>query len=522
MPVVERIKKIFSSMSMVTKPSDKVAATTTITNNLVGYLMGLSDFDNMNEDEIYEQLYIWEPEIGGAVDRISTMVGESFKYFHIKNPGTSNPEAVQNAVDGPPDGVALGTIDTPATSTPTGTPTSAESELEAQMVIDANKLYDSINIRQFAEVFSEILEIHGNLYLEPGKDFTLNILPNKYVTIIDRRDRIGGGQKNQNDFITQEKMLVLYEGQTDSERIIPEGKFIHVKYKSTPVFISDNKGRTTYGVYSPSPLHRVIIPLWWKRQTMITDILWRLRNVPREHHAISAEMFALDNYVGDLPTKRAAASADAKAFLAEYVKGINTLMPDQGYATLDTVDISMIENRGSNYMQTNELITQINEQVWSALNLPKSMSTGESHSSYASELVISNYTSQKVIQMAERIKPIILQNVRQRLLAINPNYPVDLLDIKVELNIATTELETYRKIALMVQTGLFTKNEIREVGGYGPLRKDQEADLATQPVNNSATSIPTNGVNTEGRYPQTPQSDVQHSRDSSESSYRSI
>lgn len=490
MSIITTIKKYFASIgNMATMPTDKVSATTTITNNLVGYLQGLSDFNSLSEDEIYEQLYVWEPEIGGGIDRISTMVGESFKYFFLHG------------------GSALESV-------------------EQEMVDEANSMSETVNIRHNFEVFSELLIMHGNYYIEHSDDLTLNILPNKHITILDKLERLTkpsiSGEPD--DVITAENYLCLYEG-TQSQRIIKKDNFVHVKYKSTPVFCKDNKGRVTYGVYSPSPLHRVILPVWWKRQTMITDILWRLRNVPREHHKISADMFSLDKYAGDLTTKRTAANTDANTFLLNYVKGINTLMPDQGYATLDTVDISMIENSNSNYMQTNELIKQINEQIWGALNLPKSMVAGESHSSYASELVISNYVAQKVLQIGNRIKPMVLENVRKRLLLINSSYPTDKLDIKLDLNIAATELETYRQAAIMA-TLPFTETEIRESMGYSALRDDQIDDLfyTKQQSANSpfGTGNTTDNTNTNLKYPQTPSSDIQHSTDRGQSKYRNI
>jgi hypothetical protein len=298
-------------------------------------------------------------------------------------------------------------------------------------------------------------------------------------------------------------------------KTLNKDKFIHVKYKDTPVFAKDSRGRTTFGIYCPSPLHRTILPVWWKRQTMIIDIMWRLRNVPREHHKISADMFSLDKYAGDINTRRTAAQAAATTYLDNYVESIKTQMPDQGYATLDTVSISMIENRSSGYMQTNELISQINDQIWSALNMPKAMIAGESTSSYASELIIANYVTQKVDQLSNKIKPIILKVLRARLRSTNPTYPVDRLDIKMELEIAATELEVFRQMAIMGQLGVFTESEIREQAKFRPLREDQRKDIVDKSKGNIDTSIPNSRPN-----PQTPQSAEQHATDSGQNTYR--
>lgn len=479
--IIDNTKKFFASLSSgASTPTDKVSASKTITNDLLGYLLGLSDFSNMDEDEIYEQLYIWEPEIGGAIDRMSTMVGESYKYPYIKDAGDS--------------------ID----------------DIEEKMIKDAIKISDEVDVRHYFEIFSEILEMHGNLYLEVKDDMSFEILPNKFVTLIDDRDRLinKAGTTYADNIITKANFLVLYEGMT-GQKILGKDKFIHIKYKNTPIFVTDSRGRSTYGIYSSSPLHRTILPVWWKRQTMIIDIMWRFRNVPREHHKISAEMFSLDKYVGDMTTRRTSAMADAKTFLDNYVDTIKNQMPDQGYATLDTVSIDVIDNGTAKYMQPNELIDQTNNQIWAALNMPKSMISGESTSSYASELVIANYVTQKVNQLTNKIKPVILKVLRARLKRLNSSYPVDKLDLKMELSIASTELEVFREMAIMADVGVFTESEIREKGKYKPLREDQRDGLVVKGISPSSTEVPKQGVS-----PETPQSNAQHSTDSGEYAYR--
>ena len=479
MGIIEKIKTFASLGVTATKPVDKIAASKTITNELIAYLMGLSDFNSLTEEEIYEQLYTWEPEIGGSVDRMSTMVGESFKHCCLKND-----------------------VDKP-------------TELHTKMLKDANRISDEIGVRDYFEMFSEILELHGNLYLEP-KDITLDILPNRYVTLVDRPERthsaVGSGKADT--IIMEANYLVLYEGDI-SQRILPKDKFIHIKYKTTPVYSIDCKGRTCYGVYSPSPLHRVILPVWWKRQTMIIDIMWRLMNVPREHHKIDAQMFSLDKYAGDFATKKSLAMADATAYLAEYTDKLKTKVPDQGYVTLNTVEIDKLDNKSSSYMQTNELIDQINSQIWTALNMPKSMIAGESTSSYASELVIAGYVTQKVTQLSSKIKPVILRVLRERLKSMNSSYPVDDLDLFMDLDIAVTELEKFRQMAIMADLGIFTEDEIRGYAMFKPLTEDQRDKLVVKDVAPASMQVPKIAGS-----PETPQSHIQHSTDKGQNMYK--
>jgi len=141
----------------------------------------------MPEEDIYEQLYVWEPEIGGSIDRISTMVGESYKYCYLKG---------------------------------------ESSEIHDKMVNDANRIADEIDIRNYLEIFSELLMMHGNLFLE-NKKLSLVILPNKYVTIIDKKERLlsysGSGISEQ--IIMEPNFLVLYEGDS-SQRVLNRDQFI--------------------------------------------------------------------------------------------------------------------------------------------------------------------------------------------------------------------------------------------------------------------------------------------------------
>jgi len=288
-----------------------------------------------------------------------------------------------------------------------------------------------------------------------------------------------------------------------------------VKYKGTPVFASDIKGRLTYGIYSPSPLHRTVLPVWWKRLTMIVDIMWRFMNVPREHHSIDASLFSYDKYPGTLAQKREASISDAKAFLAQYTEELRRRMPDQGYATLNTVEIKKLDNRSSSHLQTNDLIDQINNQIWNALNVPRSMISGESQGSYASELVIAGYISQKVLHIAERLKPIIIDIIRESFVSSTATIRRR-LDIFMDIDIAVTDLEKFRQMAIMKELGVFTEDEIREYAQYKPLRDDQRDKVIAGKMPAEAT-VPVGKI----RSPETPQSDIQHSTDIGQNKYKS-
>lgn len=488
MSIYQTVKqKLFSqigSTGMKNEPlvyGEKPVAGMRLSNRLITYLIGLSNFQDMSEEEIYEQLYIWEPEIGGSVDRISTLTRQAYQGVYIDEG----------------EGV----------------------EKEKDLLKLAKTLSTKMDIKSYFETMSELYMIFGNVYIRvKGDHFT--ILPNQYVSLIDKEDVLTAGTGNR--IITEANFLVYREGFPDQE-IIPMSEIIHLKYKNTPTFCMDNKKRITYGLYSVSPLHRTIISIWWKRQTEIIDIMWRWRNVPREHHSIDGSIFSMDKYEGTLEQRREASTTDLESYIAKYASMMMEQMPDQGYVTSDSVKIDIVQSGGSrtNYMNTNELLTQLEGGIWTALNIPSSIVNGKSAGSYASELVVSNYVSAKVIQMAEKIGAVMLDVLKEKIRKIDSTLPVDKLAFKLELSMAASELEVFRQMAIMGALNVFTDTEIREVGGYEALTEEQKKEIQEreqQKVENqrakSVGDVLRDASSINGpQYPETPQSNQQHKRD---------
>ena len=410
-----------------------------IVSGLIANLSSLSRFDQMSMEDIYEQIYAYEPEIGGAIDRLSSLVALSYKGFTLKNVGDTLEED------------------------------------ERRVLELATQVSETYNFTELFETLTELLLIYGNVYLLKEKTNSgfpkLTILPNKNVTILDSKDRLGRLGEN---VITSAKYYVLNEADPKGlQKIYSADQIIHIKYKDTPVFLRDRKNRLTYGIYSISPLMRAVFPVWWKREAMIIDILWRYRNIPREHHIISSESFDLRNYTGTVQERLQAAKQDAENTIRQYGEMIKEQEPDHGYVTLDTVTIKTIDPSGGKYASPNELITQMTEYLWMAMNIPESVVSGRSRSSYASELVVSGYLTAKVIRIAEKIKNALLKFTKEVITYIDDTLPVDKLDIKLELILETSKMELYRQAAIMADLGVFTRNEIRAHLGYGELPEDE-------------------------------------------------
>jgi len=264
--------------------------------------------------------------------------------------------------------------------------------------------------------------------------------------------------------------------------------------------------------------------------------------IPREHHAINAEIFSLEGYSGTPEEQRAHQAADVDMFIRNYINTIKNQAVDQGYVTLDTVDIKTI-GAESKHLDSNELLKQLQGDIYTGLNVPASIVNGKDAGSYASELVISNYVSAKVIQLAKKIKYVILQIIRDRLLLIDATYPIDIVDIKLELVLAMNRLEAFRQLSLMVAAGVFTEEEIRGIVAFDALTEDQRKNVISSgrivigepksiedmdelgekmgsTANNVAANAARGGNGKDAAYPDTASSSDAHTRDPSENIMR--
>lgn len=485
-------RKQFSRLIESPPSGGRITASRKITTQLVSQIVEMSKFDEMRQEDVNEQLYKWEPEVGGSIDRISTLVTDAYKGFQIKRV---------------PDPLDIERVSTD--ELPTDEDMTVVDDVEQKCLHYAEMIAEGIDIRDWIEAFTEVLMMHGNLYLK-DEEISFEFIPNDSVTLIDDLARLSDPDPTK--IIKSGNILVVDEG-LDSEEVVKN--FIHVKYKRTPIYVTDNRGRKTYNVYSVSPLNRVVLPVWQKRQSMIIDLLWRWSNVPREHHKISSDPFTLDKYEGNWEERRRAAEQNAESTLEKYIEQVTSKVPDQAYVTLDTTTIGVVETRTS-HLDTNELVEQFDDKIWTSMNIPKSIVTGEGRTSYAAEVMIGNYVTTKIMQIADKIKKPLLKVVRERIKRIDPTLPVQKLDIKFDLILASSMLELYRELAIMASVGIFTDTELRELVGYLPLTDDQRKDLVRAMKEKSVGDVLRDAnqqVAMSQDYPETPHSDAQHTRD---------
>ena len=317
--IFTKVVEMFSSGA--SKPIDRdissnmsaggVGGSTTVTSDLGKFLTGMSNFPALSEHEIYEQFYVWEPEIAATINKTAAMVRSSFKYFTLIDDAELDnlpPDVDLSAAESVTQGYTKDAKPTEEDSPIEMDSSGDSSTLREEMKDTANEIARNINVPNTFEVWASMMYTHGEIFLRKNPDLSLSIIPNDRVTILDDVGRIDG-KISSLILIAQENILVIDEKLETEEQLKP-GEFIHIKLYDVPLNLKDSKGRSTFGIYSISPLQRCIIPIWMKRQIFIIETMWRWANVPREHHTIEAEAYKLNLYPGTPEMKKKAAEKD--------------------------------------------------------------------------------------------------------------------------------------------------------------------------------------------------------------------
>ena len=428
----------------------------------VNFLNGISNFQEMSRDTLVEHMYTTEPEIATAVDSFALMVRNSYQFFDLIN---------YNEIDNIPD-----TLDIDGTTLDF---TKGKS-LAKEMVDVSNAIGKEQDIKSLYEQYAAVLKLHGTTFILINDNGSLTQLPNDHVTIIDKLERIQGmgsfGDVRYSDLITEANYLVLDEN-LETQKVYPKGKFMIIRFHDTPVYIEDCKGRVTFGIYGVSPLRRAIIPVWYRRIVMANDALWRYKAMPRSLHQLNADSFNTSNYTGTPKSRMEQAQRDASAAIESHKVAMENMPPDASIVTLDTTNVKMIESTSANHMDTNGIITQMTDSIFTSIGLPRSIIQGMSSSNYAGELVIYAHANMKIIQVAEKISKVVLLAMKRKLVAMNPEYPIDLLDIHITCDLAANDLESSKIAQLMDSMGKFTNDEVRARMNYAPLTAEQKSEI---------------------------------------------
>ena len=171
---------------------------------------------------------------------------------------------------------------------------------------------------------------------------------------------------------------------------------------------------------------------------MSNDALWRYKAMPRMDFAIDGNSFNTANFTGTPEVRLQKAQSAASNAIEATKSALEDMVPDQAMVHLTTTQVGVVEPKTSTHLDTNGCIDQMTNSIFTAIGLPRSIIEGVSSSNYAGELVIYSHANDKIVQVAEKISKAILLAMKRKLILMNPQYPVDILDVKINYDMSSS------------------------------------------------------------------------------------
>lgn len=353
------------------------------------------NWTNMNKYERMERVYQMDPMVRGSIDRLAIFTGMAFQGFEGEK-------------------VSI-------------------QKWRAQITAIAKHLL----------IFGDVFLFRHNHQFAPIHS----------LTVLEDEEQIGKSWIDH--VITKERIYVINEFSLKNDmRIYNKKRMIHIKLDDAPMLAKDIAGRETWSIYSVSPIYTLEDLILWKHQILHTDVVWRMRNLPREVHKVDLSMFSPEHYSGTWEEKVKASIRDSRLYLQKVVEKLKQLKPDQGYVVPKGYEIEFIEPRTANYRDPNQLIEQINDYVFASIGVHQTAVRGSSKNSYASELLIKGYTT------------ILAQYLCHRIVSkLAPQYkPI----ISLEFG-EIDRVEKIKEAAVLARMGIVTINELRQWIGLEPI-----------------------------------------------------
>jgi len=394
----------------------------------------LGKVPQMNKYEIYRELVRRDPQLNYAITQMSMLVQKSYRGITLKAGPTLE-------------------------------------EREKRLLEAAQKDADRLNFEKLFFITAKNLLTYGDFiclknYDHDGKIVFLQPLPIPYVTILEDLDQ----KNNVAAQIFEANFYILNEG-TEKEQDYTKDEIVHFALDNYAEEVNDLKGRYTFSVWSVSPLESLKTILFWKLSTILTDILWRKRSVPREHHKLDLSAFSPELFSGATLEERInKAKKAAEDELKSYAERVRARKPDEGYITGKGVEIEYIEPKKVTYVSPNELIAQLDNIISQCFGIFPA-------TTYATAVYAGSYTMLYAEVVATRIKEKLLEVLKENLKDKFDEDELAKLDIKLEIILARDRSEVIRQIAVLAATGAFTRDELRELLGFLPLTEEQKKEL---------------------------------------------
>lgn len=349
--------------------------------------------------------------------------------------------------------------------------------IEEELLAEAKKITERLDFR--GEFFSTAFDLlkYGDVVKHliwdvEGGVTKIETLPRFQLTAVETKSQIGdstGEVFNANFYVSNE--------QDQSEmQVYDATACVKCSLNCKSTYMIDIAGRRTYGVWSKPPTRTLLYYIEWKVNTMINDILWSHRNVPREWHKLDLSQFSPDKYQGSREERERLALAAARNAADAYSQSLQSRQVDVGMVTDKNTEISYVEPKSTNYQQPNEKMAQINEALSNAMGIPAITQ----RASYASALMSGSFTVLQALSIADIIRVQFEQILRKSVqVKFGKRFDehLDKLKIRLRLILEKDKTEIMRQVAIMRQSQCFTPTEIRAEWGLPPLSDDQKAEI---------------------------------------------
>lgn len=315
----------------------------------------------------------------------------------------------------------------------------------------------------------------------------LRSLPINYITIVENmRQLYGMGQGRDfqvwepNYYVLNEVMdqrlsnvmsnIMRVHHKDDPLPIVFDDKqIIHIQVNKGDDQVDDAMNRWTYGVWSRSPLQRLVTTWWWKQEIMWADMLAREQTQPIQWHQVDLSWINEQSVTlpsGSNESRMSYIIKQRREYLNAYIQMQELRAPDSALVTDEHVTVSIVEPQAVTYLQSNELIKQIDEAHTRAIGLPIS-ETSAGSGSFATDVNRMSHSSVTTEHLINVVFKPLERYIKEILLGIYPQYKKEIMRIRISRSTSLDKDKDMmmRRAAVAKELMIFTEDELRNISG---------------------------------------------------------
>ena len=352
---------------------------------------------------------------------------------------------------------------------------------EENAVKVANQFAKKIHLKELFRTYTIDLWKYGDavdvIHFDGSGVTSLEPLPMGSVTAVDKRSQLNQAINFNDPMIKNPKWYALDEQLTFPDvpnQVFKKDRILHISFNPRRNMIRDNLGRWTINVWSTAPITSLIAILQWKQILIRNNILWSNRSVPREHHILDLSQFDISKFSGEFASRQSQSIAAAEKAIKAYNENIQRREADQGYVTGQGVAIEYIEPK-SRATDDMPILSQINELLNGPTGTPSSLMGGETKG-FTSLVHSASFLALRAESYAEVIQTQLEKLIKRHVKIARPGIRAEVVDrlfIKNRLILDRDRAELAKIIAVLVESGTFTVDEIRHIWGLDPMTEIQ-------------------------------------------------